>query len=85
MKVGDKVQSKSIPEKDATIISINIETTWDDLKKREVTKTRYVARYDNGTLINFYGFNIGKTIFKSNDSTQLSFFDYYIKLNKKEI
>ena len=76
MKVGDKIQAKLIPKEEATVISANIETVWDDIKKRKVVKTKYVARYDDGTLINFYGFNIGKTIFKSDDGTQLSIFDY---------
>lgn len=76
MKVGDKIQAKLIPNEEATVISSNIETVWDDIKKRKVVKTKYVARYDDGTLINFYGFNIGKTIFKSDDGTQLSIFDY---------
>lgn len=76
MKVGDKIQHKQFPEEDATVISASIETTWDDMKKRKVTKTKYIARYPDGRLINFYGFNIGKTIFKSDDGTQLSIFDY---------
>jgi hypothetical protein len=75
MKVGDKIRYKR-QEGIATVVSMRVERTWDDLKKKTVTKTRYTARYDDtGYLLNFYGYNIGKTVFKCEPVEQLSFLD----------
>lgn len=86
MKVGDKVQLKK-HEGYATVINMKIETTLDDFKGKPVTKSSYVARYDNGALLKFYGYDIGKRVFKvkDNKSVQLSMFNNTENKNKKEI
>lgn len=74
MKVGDKVKHKNRTDI-AKVISIKVETTWDDFKEKPITKTSYVARFDSGALMKFYGYDIGKRIFKAEpDSEQLSMF-----------
>ena len=74
MKIGDKVRRKGIIG-EATIVSCEVKLDWDDHKQKQIVKTAYKARYENGYLITFYGFNIGKTVFKS-DGEQISIFDY---------
>ena len=74
MKVGDKVYHKKDSAL-ATVIRMTVDSIWDDFKQRVITKTEYVARRDdNGFLIKFYGYDIGKTIFKSmTEANQTSF------------
>lgn len=73
MRVGDKVQRKNY-DGVATIIQMEVQHQWDDVKQRDVVKTQYVARYDDtGHLLRFNGYNIGKTIFKWDPNEQLSF------------
>lgn len=76
MKVGDKVYHKR-DSAIATVIQMTVDTVWDDFKNRAVTKTKYVARRDdNGYLIKFYGYDIGKTIFKKIPETnQMTFLE----------
>ena len=74
MKIGDKVRRKGVMG-EATIVSCEVNKHWDDIKQKQIIKTTYTARYENGFLITFYGFNIGRTIFKS-DGEQISIFDY---------
>lgn len=74
MKVGDKVRHKK-HEGIATIVDFQINQEWNFFKQKRVIKTKYIAQYENGNLLTFYGFNIGKTVFKYEPYEQLSFFD----------
>lgn len=75
MKIGDKVIHKK-HEGIATVIQIDVQNLWDDIKQRHLVKTKYIARYEGtGHLLNFNGYDIGKTIFKYDRNVQLSFFD----------
>lgn len=74
MRIGDKVRHKR-REGVATVIDLTVKTAWDDFKNRTMVNTTYTARYDDGSLLRFYGFNIGKTIFKVEDFEQLSFLE----------
>lgn len=74
MKIGDAIRHKNITG-EAVVISSTVHSFWDDIKQKIVVSTEYEARYDDGRLIKFKGYNIGKTIFNS-DGQQLSIFDY---------
>lgn len=64
MKVGDRIYStKIIPYELATIEKIDVDIKKRDGKKDEV-RTKYIAKYLDGSEITFYGFNINKTVFK---------------------
>lgn len=75
MKIGDKVYHRHMPGI-ATVIRVDIQQNYDVRKKKNTVKSEYTAVYPDGTPITFYGFNIGKTVFKSEPiSQQLSLFD----------
>lgn len=74
MKVGDKVIHKNRNDP-ATIIKVTITHSWDDFKRKTITKIKYVARYDTGCLMTFYGYDIGKNVIKYEPNIQLSFLD----------
>ena len=74
MKIGDKIEHKRRGGV-ARIVRITIDSTWDDFRKKVVTKTRYVAKYDNGQLLEFNGYDIGKTVFENKSGIQLSFLE----------
>ena len=75
MKVGDKIYHKKFMGL-ATVIQTTVETTWDVRKNSQVVRTKYLATYSDGRPITFYGFDIGKTIFKHEPITeQVSIFD----------
>lgn len=76
MKVGDIIYSTKVrPNEKATIVKADVK-----IKERKGIKeiqSKYVAKYLDGSEITFYGFNINKTIFKSDvQEGQLSLFDY---------
>lgn len=73
MKIGDKVCHKR-REGVATIIHVEVKSSHDPTRG-VVTKTEYLATYEDGSPLTFYGFNIGKTIFKYEPHEQLSFLD----------
>lgn len=59
MKIGDKVRSKKVRhDETATITYVSI------IKMGKKCRTTYNARFDDGSELTFYGFDIGKTVFK---------------------
>ena len=70
MKIGDKVRSTKVrPNDAATIIKSNValhNKRKDDRIKKEI-RSSYEASYEDGSKLIFYGFDIGKTIFKVED------------------
>lgn len=69
MKVGAKVKSTKVKRKDlATVISVDITKKHDTKKNREIIKSKYTAKYDDGSSLIFYGFDVGKTVFKVEES-----------------
>ena len=76
MKVGDKIVHKNY-EGPATIFRSIIQTDLDLISKVERTKVKYMARQDNSpwTIFEFYGYDIGKTIFRYKPNGQTSLFD----------
>lgn len=75
MKVGDKVYHRKYPGI-ATIVRVDVQHSYDIVNRDTKTRTMYTANYPNGESFTFYGFNIGKTVFKSEPiSQQLSLFD----------
>ena len=67
MKIGDKVRSTKVRPNDvATITKSNVvlnNKNKNDVIKKEI-RSSYEAEYEDGSKLIFYGFNIGKTIFK---------------------
>ena len=67
MKIGDKVRSTKVRPNDvATVIKSNVALNNKrkaDVVKKEI-RSSYEAEYADGSKLIFYGFNIGKTIFK---------------------
>ena len=67
MKVGEQVISTKVrPGEPATITHADMVAKWRDnngVKKKEI-RTTYRAKYPDGSELTFYGFNIGKSIFK---------------------
>lgn len=76
MKVGDIIYSTKIrPKAKATIVKADVNVK-DREGKKEV-RSKYVAKYKDGSEITFYGFDINRTIFKYEESDgQLSLFDF---------
>ena len=67
MKIGDEVISTKVrPTDPATIIDIEVVVKEKDVKpgKKKSVRTKYKAKYSDGSELTFYGFNIGKSIFK---------------------
>lgn len=77
MKVGDVVYSTKIrPYEKATIEKLDVDIKIRNGKKDEV-RTKYIAKYLDGSEITFYGFNINKTVFKHMEPDgQYSLSDY---------
>lgn len=77
MKVGDRVYSTKVrPYETATISKVDIDIKDREGKKAQI-KSKYIAKYLDGSELTFYGFNINKTIFKHMDADgQYSLFDY---------
>lgn len=67
MKIGDKVRSTKVRPNDvATVVKSNVALNnkrKDNSVKKEI-RSSYEAEYADGSKLIFYGFNIGKTIFK---------------------
>lgn len=85
MKVGDLVRHKNKrPKETALVIESVIKTTWDDFKDRAIVSTSYTARYNDGSLLKFHGYNVGKTIFVAMSAEQLSIYDLIEEKEKEE-
>ena len=79
MKVGDRIFSKKVRPSDVAII-VKMDAVIKERSGKKEVRTTYVAKYDDGSEITFYGFNINKTIFKyEGPDGQLSLFDYICK------
>lgn len=76
MKVGDVVYSTKVrPYEKATIVKVDV-TVKNRENKKEV-RSKYVAKYLDGSELTFYGFNLNKSIFKHIvQDGQMSIFDY---------
>ena len=68
MKIGDIVTSKKIrPGLHATITNAEVVIKSKELKngrKKKETRTMYQAKFDDGSSMIFYGFDIGRSVFK---------------------
>lgn len=66
MKVGDKVYSIKIRPNEVAVITkadIKIKESEDSKRKREI-RSAYRAKYNDGSQLIFYGFDIERTVFK---------------------
>lgn len=80
MKIGDEIFSTKVRPNDvATITKTDVVIKWKETKtgKKKETRTKYVAKYLDGSEMTFYGFNINKSIFKfERPSGQITLEDY---------
>lgn len=63
MKVGDKIIANKIRPDDIAVV-IKADVVIHENEGNKQTRSTYKARYNDGHEITFYGFNIGKSIFK---------------------
>lgn len=77
MKVGDVVYSTKVrPYEKATIEKVDIDIKEREGKNKEI-RSKYLAKYLDGSELTFYGFNINKSIFKHMEHDgQMTIFDY---------
>lgn len=72
MKIGDVIVSKKVrPGVRAVVTNVEVvikeKEFWYGRKKKEC-RTKYQARYDDGSILIFYGFDINRDIFKYEES-----------------
>lgn len=76
MKVGDVVYSTKIrPNVTATVIKADV-VVKDKIDDKKQVRTSYIARYDDGSELRFYGCQINHSVFKVEDNGQMSIFDF---------
>lgn len=64
MKIGDIVMSTKVrPYDNAKIVKSEVTVKRKENGRKE-TRTKYIAKYLDGSELTFYGFNINKSIFK---------------------
>lgn len=72
MKVGDVVYSTKIrPKTHAVITNAEVVIKEEELKsgkKKKVCRTKYQAKFDDGSFMIFYGFDIDRSIFRVEES-----------------
>ena len=72
MKIGDIVYSTKIrPKTPAVITNAEVVIKEKELKsgrKKKECRTKYQAKYDDGSMMVFYGFDIGRSVFKVEES-----------------
>lgn len=78
MKIGDIVMStKTRPYENARVISADISNRIDKTGKKYVS-TLYVAKYADGSLLEFRGQQVNKSVFKVMESDgQMCLSDFY--------
>lgn len=84
MKIGDVVISKKIrPGTPAVITNAEVVIKEKELKsgrKKKECRTKYQAKFDDGTFMIFYGFDINRTIFKQEESDGQMHLGQFIEL-----
>lgn len=72
MKIGDVVFSTKIrPRSPAVITNAEVvikEETLKSGRKKKVCRTKYQAKFDDGSFMIFYGFDINRSVFKQEES-----------------
>ena len=67
MKIGDVIYSTNVRGGDyATVIDAEVKLKEKNTKagKKTEVRTKYTAKFKDGTLLVFYGFDIGRSVFK---------------------
>ena len=82
MKVGDKVRSTKVrPKETATIVKADINIReGDELKPKKEIRSTYTAKFDDGSSLIFYGFDIGRSVFKVEDDDGQITLDQFINM-----
>lgn len=66
MKVGDKIFSNKVrTDQTATIVKADVYSRLE--RPGKGIRTKYVAKYDDGLELTFYGFDINRSIFKKEE------------------
>ena len=84
MKIGDIVVSKKIrPGIKAVITNAEVVIKEKELKsgrKKKECRTKYQAKYDDGTFMVFYGFDIDRSVFKVEESDGQMCLDQFMSM-----
>lgn len=82
MKVGDKVRSTKVrPKEIAVIVKADINVRRDVTRKRkDDIRSTYTAKFDDGSSLIFYGFDVNKTVFKVEDKNGQMTLDQFISM-----
>ena len=65
MKIGDIIQSTKVrPNDTAKIIKADVRQKYNDKKGKTEVRTEYVAEFEDKTIMEFYGFDINRSIFR---------------------
>ena len=65
MKIGDIIQSTKVrPNDTAKIIKADVRQKYNDKKGKTEVRTEYVAEFEDKTTMEFYGFDINRSIFR---------------------
>lgn len=72
MKIGDIVISNKVrPGTPAVVTNAEVNIKEEERKngtKKKVCRTKYQAKFDDGTFMVFYGFDIDRSVFKQEES-----------------
>lgn len=72
MKIGDIVYSTKVrPKTPAVVTNAEVVIKEKELKsgrKKKECRTKYQAKYDDGTFMVFYGFDIDRSVFRVEES-----------------
>lgn len=84
MKIGDIVISNKIrPGIPAVITNAEVVIKEKELKsgrKKKECRTKYQAKFNDGTFMIFYGFDIGRSIFKQEESDGQMCLDQFMEM-----
>ena len=84
MKVGDIVISTKVrPNARAVITNAEVVIKEEELKsgkKKKVCRTKYQAKFDDGSFMIFYGFDINRSVFKQEESDGKMCLEQFMKM-----
>ena len=84
MKIGDVIFSKTIkPGARAVVTNAEVVIKEKELKsgkKKKECRTKYHAKYDDGSILIFYGFDINRDVFKYEESDGQMCLDQFMEM-----
>jgi hypothetical protein len=84
MKIGDVVISNKVrPGTPAVVTNAEVVIKEKELKsgrKKKECRTKYQAKFDDGTFMIFYGFEIGRSVFRVEESDGQMCLEQFMKM-----